>query len=288
MEKIKGELNYMSNIKEMTPEQFRKMQRIELELLIEFDRVCKAHDIKYVLWGGTLLGAVRHKGFIPWDGDIDVAMTREEYNKFVNVSQSLDKSVCWFQDHDTDSLYPWGYGKIRKTGTKYVREGQEKLKCENGVFMDIFAEDDIPRMIVGQMFQDFYCFIARKIQYAEIGKYGNKHRLLYSMLSKIPRNVSFSMLNCYIKKSNNLNKNKVRVLTYTSIGKLYYKHKLTEKYGMPKEWFLDTKFGEFEGMKFPIPKKVEECLTHIFGEDYMTPPPLNKRTLHTAASYYEF
>ena len=72
---------------------------LELDLLIEFDRVCRKHGIKYCITCGTLLGAVRHKGYIPWDDDSDIAMLREEYEKFRAVADEMDASVCYFQDH---------------------------------------------------------------------------------------------------------------------------------------------------------------------------------------------
>lgn len=68
--------------KELTPKQFRKMQLAQLDMLIDFDRVCRKHDINYVIFTGTLLGAVRHKGFIPWDDDADIGILREDYEKF--------------------------------------------------------------------------------------------------------------------------------------------------------------------------------------------------------------
>ena len=67
-----------------------------------------------------------------------------------------------FQDHDTDPEYRWGYGKLRRTGTTYVRVGQEHLKCKTGVFIDVFPMDDIPHSTIGQMLNDFYCFCLRK------------------------------------------------------------------------------------------------------------------------------
>ena len=72
----------MGEIKELSPEEFRTMQLLQLDMLVELDRVCRKNDIKYTIFGGTLLGAVRHKGYIPWDDDADVAMLREDYDKF--------------------------------------------------------------------------------------------------------------------------------------------------------------------------------------------------------------
>ena len=89
--------------RELTSEEFRKMQLLELDMLIEFDRVCRKHNIKYTILAGTMLGAVRHNGFIPWDDDADIGMLREEYEKFKVVSKELNSDICYYQDHTTDS-----------------------------------------------------------------------------------------------------------------------------------------------------------------------------------------
>lgn len=134
----------MKQVKVIEGEDFRRMQLLELDMLVEFDRVCRAHGIAYTIFGGTLLGAVRHKGYIPWDDDADIAMLREDYERFRSVAHEMDPSICFFQDHLSDPEYRWGYGKLRRTGTKYVRVGQEHLKCKTGVFVDVFPMDDAP------------------------------------------------------------------------------------------------------------------------------------------------
>ena len=145
-----------------------RVHEANLKLLKEIDRICRKYKIKYMIDSGTLLGAVRHQGFIPWDDDADIAMLREEYEKFRKVADELDPSICYFQDHDTDPEYRWGYGKLRRTGTTYVRVGQEHLKCKTGVFIDVFPMDDIPHSTIGQMLNDFYCFCLLKILWSEV------------------------------------------------------------------------------------------------------------------------
>ena len=164
----------MSEAKELTPEQFRKIQLTELDMLVEFDRVCRKHNIKYVLFGGSLLGAVRHKGYIPWDDDADIGMLREDYNKFKKYANEMDAKVCYFQDHDTDSEYRWGYGKLRRTDTVYVRVGQEHLKCKTGIFVDVFPMDDVPKSVIGQIIQDKKVFCLRKVLWSEVAKKNTK------------------------------------------------------------------------------------------------------------------
>lgn len=109
--------------KQLSKEELRRMQLLELDMISELDRVCRKHDISYVIYGGTLLGAVRHKGFIPWDDDADIAMLREDYKKFQKYAKELDPAICYFQDHDTEPEYIWGYAKVRRTGTRLVRAG---------------------------------------------------------------------------------------------------------------------------------------------------------------------
>ena len=151
----------MKPVKEIKGEEFRRMQLLQLDMLVELDRVCREHNINYVIFCGTQLGAVRHKGYIPWDDDADIAMLRENYEKFKSYASELDPEVCFFQDHSTDPYYRWGYGKLRRTGTTFIRVGQEHIKCKTGLFIDVFPLDDIPKSLIGQMVQDFNCFQTR-------------------------------------------------------------------------------------------------------------------------------
>lgn len=281
----------MSEIKVLSPEEFRKMQLMQLDMVKELDRVCRKHNIKYTIFGGTLLGAVRHKGYIPWDDDADIAMLREEYEKFKKVAHELDPKICYFQDHETDSNYRWGYAKLRRTNTKYVRIGQEHIKCKTGFFIDIFPMDDIPKTTIGQMINDFYCFCLRKVLYSEVGKYSKNEskfmRFVYNNLSKIPTKKIYNRLDRMSSKSKNNTSNRVRTYLFPSTGKLYRKNPIKLRYGMPKNWFLDLEEYDFEGNKFFGTKDYDDVLTYTYG-NYMQLPPEDKRDPHAPVSEYSF
>lgn len=278
-----------NKVKVLSPADFAKMQEHERVMLQELDRVCRKNGIKYTIFGGTLLGAVRHKGFIPWDDDADVCMLREEYEKFRKVSDQLNPDICFFQDHQNDPEYRWGYGKLRRSGTVYIRAGQEHIKCKTGVFLDIFPLDDVPQTTIGQMLQDFHCFCLRKILWSEVGKVNETGfmKFWYSMLSRIPADWVFKQLDRYAKKSRNDSPNLVRTLCYTPIGKLYRKHPIKERYGMPKSWFLNLSDYNFDGLKLKGISDYDACLSFEYG-DYMTPPPVDKREQHAPVSDFKF
>ncbi len=276
--------------KELTPEELRRMQLLQLGMMVEFDRVCKQEGIHYVICCGTLLGAVRHKGYIPWDDDADIAMLREEYEKFKRIAYKLDSSICFFQDHTTDPQYRWGYGKLRRTGTKYLRLGQEHIKSQTGVFVDIFPMDDIPRSTVGQVINDMECFFWRKVLYSEVGRVSSDSNLLqrciYSVLAKIPTDVVFEKMRHITDKSNNRTNNRVRVLLFPSFGRLYVKNSIRTMYGMPKIWFKQIKSYDFEGHKLDGIRDYDAFLKYMY-DDYMTPPPEEKRCGKVLVSDYD-
>jgi len=283
----------MAQIKQIVGEEFRRLQLLELDMLVELDRVCRLNGIRYAIGCGTLLGAVRHKGFIPWDDDVDVFMLREEYEKFRHVAKEMNQDICFFQDHTTDSDYRWGYGKLRRTGTKFVRVGQEHLKCKTGVFIDIFPLDDTPNSTIGKMCQDFHCFILRKLLWSEVGRFDVSasvvERCCYKLMSKIPIELVFRNLSSIQRNSSNGSPNEVRLLTFKSFGKLYRKraNPLAKRYSMPKQWFLSTCEYEFEGKRFAGIGDYDAFLTWMYG-DWMTPPPENERDPHSPVSEYEF
>lgn len=278
----------MEEVKVLSTEEFRKMQLLQLDMLAELDRICRKHNIKYSIFCGTLLGAVRHKGYIPWDDDADVAMLRSEYEKFKKVINELNPEICYFQDYETDLDYRWGYGKLRRTGTTYIRAGQEHLKCKNGVFIDIFPLDDIPKIIPLQVLQDLKYYILRKILWSEVGKYCNEgmKKICYRFLSHIPTKYVFKQIEKKCMKKNNSTRC-VRTLLFPAFGKLYIKNPISKRYGMPKEWFLDLVEYEFEGIKLFGTRKYDEILKYIY-DDYMVLPPEEDRVQHAPVSSYNF
>lgn len=281
----------MGKIKNISGKEFRKMQLIQFEMLKELDRICRKNKIRYSIFAGTLLGAVRHKGYIPWDDDADIAMLREDYEKFKKVADQLNPDICFFQDYETDSNYRWGYAKLRKTGTTFIRSGQEHLKCKTGVFIDIFPMDDVPKFTVGQILNDFHMFCLRKILWSEVGKYDSGNNVIvkkvYQILSCIPTSKVFAKVEKIANRSKNNTPNRVRVLLFPSLGKLYRKNPLKLRYGMPKEWFLNLTEYEFEGARLLGTKDYDSILKYIYG-DYMTPPPESERIPHAPVSYYKF
>ncbi len=280
----------MSNRIELSKDEFRKMQLIELELLKEFDRVCRLHNIPYVITDGTMLGAIRHGGFIPWDDDADVCMLREDYERFKKEAmKDLDPDLCFFQDNTTDPYYRWGYAKLRRVGTQHVRVGQEHLKCKTGVFIDIMPYDDIPNSLIGQLFQNFYCYCCRKILWSEVGKMNSLglKKQWFRLLSHISIDSVYKALKLYTDRSRNDSPNRVRLLLFIPPGREYTKKPLNDRYGMTKRWIEERTEYTFDGLKVYGPLDYDGFLTWKYG-DYMKLPPEDQREGHAQVSYINF
>ncbi len=259
---------------ELTGEMLKRVHEIELEMLVEVDRICKENNIKYTIIGGTLLGAVRHGGFIPWDDDADVAMLRPEYEKFCSViDEKLDNSRFYFQNMERTEGYRWGYAKLRRKGTLFIRENQEHMKYEQGIFLDIFPIDGTPDNRILRKIHKFRCFCVRKILWSQVGKRVSRSRLqrsIYGILSMIPDNSIKKMYSGLILKIHPNTSKVVRTLTYPAPKKLdgYY-----------RRWFAETAPILFEGHEFEGVKDYKGWLSFEFG-DYMKLPPEEKRKTH--------
>ena len=252
----------------------RQLQMVELEMLIELDRICRKCGIRYTLTGGTLLGAVRHGGFIPWDDDADVSMMREEYEKFRKACETeLDKERFYFQDMRNTAGYRWGYGKMRRKDTLFLREYQQDMPYKQGVFIDIFPRDGVPDGRIGEKLHKFACFCVRKTLWSPVGKKAHPNifmRKWFAILYRLSGTVIYKIYDYLVKVSNKKETQYVRALTFPVPNG--YK-------GYKREWYAESVNIEFEGHTFMANRHYREWLEQEFG-DYMKLPPEVQRKVH--------
>ncbi|RNB90105.1 LicD family protein [Brevibacillus nitrificans] len=262
----------------LNDDQLKQLQEEMLPLLIEIDRICRKHNITYFLSDGTLLGAVRHKGFIPWDDDMDVQMLRKDYDRFIEVCETeLDTSKFFLQHQQNDEHYNWVYGKLRVKNTTYVRAGQEHIKQKTGICIDIFPLDPISENKYKQRIALYMCNLCRKILWAQVGKKAANTaagRALFRVLSLIPRKLTILVFELFAKSE------------YKKNTAFLANHNLVRKI-LKSEWYSETITVEFEGHNFSAPKRYDDILSSLYGK-YLEPPDVNNRHGNAYASQIKF
>lgn len=258
----------------------RRLQLTELEILRELDRVCRKHNLRYYVVGGTLIGAVRHKGFIPWDDDIDVSMPRKDFDKLCKIAKEEFSGDFFLQTRKTEKNCYFYYAKLRKNGTYFGEDKFEHTTLHKGIFMDIFPLDYIPKNKALQkiFFRGFSLltgFICSKEKTTEF---------LYKNMS-LPFIVIFRLLQCILPKC-------LLLAMRSFIGKisnaLADKSLLASLSGFhgypgeiaPEKWWGEGCDIEFEGLTVRAPSEYHTLLTHMFG-DYMQLPPEEERINHS-------
>ena len=127
-----------------THEQIKKLQEIELDILKVFIDICEKLNLTYFAYGGTLLGIEKYQGFIPWDDDVDVALTRESYEKFIKYAPDILPDEYFIQNPYNCSECPYPYTKLRRSGTRYVEYSNRNVNIKTGIYIDIYPVDRIP------------------------------------------------------------------------------------------------------------------------------------------------
>lgn len=258
----------------LSGEELRRVQCIQLELLQEVDRICKKCGIHYNIIAGTLLGAVRHQGFIPWDDDADVAFLRAEYEKFRRACRTeLDRERFYFQDHRATEGYRWGYGKLRRKGTVFLRKNQEHMPYEQGVFIDLFPLDGVPDNYLLRSIHNFECFCVRKLLWAKVGKIASGSVFLrkwYALLDRVPEKRIFRHYHRLIRRSNRIGGRMVRILMFPTPN---------SEYGYYRCWYENSRPITFEGVEFRSIADYDSYLSFKFG-NYRELPPESQRKVH--------
>ena len=242
----------------MSSKKLRQAQMIMLELLIEFDRICQKYSIQYWLDSGTLLGAVRNKGFLFWDDDIDITMTIEDYQNFCKVAKSELPKNMFLQNSDTDDSFPYDFSKIRSSKGKIVEKHEvgKDVNYNQGIFIDILPCLSIRNNLV--------------------------HKYTYWSTFVFIKLFSYGYLNIrYIREF------------FISIGDKFHigwedDNTKVVRTGRLPSFYMNIDISSifplkkifFEGLEFYVPNDCNDYLKVYYGDNYMIPPPKNKRHTH--------
>jgi len=257
----------------MKAEDLQKLKETETEILEVVDRYCHRYNIRYSLYAGTALGAVRHKGFIPWDDDIDIAMTREEFNRFCATWRRQPVQGYTLSCLQYDDVCSTCHAKIYKDNTLFIEEGMIEGIGHNGIWVDIFPLDK-----VGDANSQKKVFraatelilLSRANTRSRIDTI-NK-RIIRQVVALIPKTIRKKRIRSILRWLAWNDKQ----LSDSDYKQVSLSATYAFRYRFPKEMTDHTVKIEFEGRDFDIYSKYEEMLTIIYG-DYMQLPPESER-----------
>ena len=250
-------------------------KRAQMDLLAELDRICKKWDIPYFLIGGTLIGAIRHGGFIPWDDDIDVGLLWEDYAKLKQVCEEELDPQYFLHDWDSDPASPHPFYKLKIRGTHYPEGLAAGSKMNDGIYIDIFPYDNIPESQFLQKIHAARIYLIRKILLLRCGfdLSGNStlKKILNGTLKFCSRILS---VKCWKKKYMSISHryNGEQTTYVTNMGGSYSYWRESK----PRAILEAVTDHKFEDGMFSIPEDYDTFLRSCYG-DYMQLPPEHQR-----------
>ena len=267
--------------------ELKEHQQIMFDILKNFAEFCDNNGLTYFLDAGTLLGAVRHHGFIPWDNDIDVCMMRPDFDKFLQLMKERNYKL---NDHlvlelPENTIYT--FYKLGDTRTKLI-EFPEKNPIDCYVYIDIFPKDGLvgkdkkAKRICNKntKYSLFHWFLKFSIPCWKVkGKFPKKQIAYIADIVFKDKNKAYKKQDKFIKK--HIKKYPIEICDYvtTLVNGEFYRI-------CPKKCFDSTEELDFEGYKFKVPVGYDEWLRVLYGDDYMTPPPQDGQTVHNIEAYW--
>lgn len=251
----------------------RELQLCELEILKEFIRICDKHRLKYYLAWGTLLGAVRHQGFIPWDDDIDVCMFYEDYLKFKEICKTELHSDYVYEDREAHSDYFLYWAKLRKNNTTCMTRSEKNLNIHWGVGIDIFPLVKMDKM-EGTMKKKAARAVLKFITnrpYLPYGANGVSKKIKRIIYTLIPKVLDEKIIKKCFHVLNRAGKDAEFVWDFSEP---------VHRSSFPVSVFGDGKSLEFEGLKMNCPIDATSYLEKVYGDDYMVLPKVQDRVDH--------
>lgn len=266
-----------------------KIRKIQLKMLEDLNNICLENDIKIMLGGGSFLGAVRHKGFIPWDDDIDLMMLRDDFEKLLKVLDVLPKEYE-FQYIIPPKISYCTFAKLMYKNSSLIEVGNENIPKLQGIYLDIFIIENIPNNKIVSFFYGLKCnymqLVSSSIVMTKFPSEYNKKIFMQSFPGKINyfirKTIGFlyryqNIKKYFIKVDRTFKKYKDKKTSYVTIpsGRRHY---FGEK--QLKEIFFNLVEYSFENLKIRGPKEYNIYLENLYGSNYMQLPPIEKREKH--------
>lgn len=255
-----------------------ELKEIQINILNEIDAFCKNNNIQYWIDSGTLLGAIRHKGYIPWDNDIDVGMLREDYEKFISTYNNFDNQYelhCF--ENDLNHFY--SFAKVYDTNTVLYEPDMNGDKIS--VFVDVFVYDNAPlnEKELRKMYRkrDFYTLCNNLYR---LNNFSNKNIIKIAVIKTIKKILSIKPRRYYVSKLIQ-NSKKYQNTETNLVGNFTAITKISADKNILKS-FTEK---EFEGKYYPVPERYDDWLKIFYG-DYMKIPPKEKQIVHVFDAFY--
>lgn len=243
----------------------KDIQHVMAKMMNEIHKICVKYKIRYILDGGTMLGAVRHNGFIPWDDDFDIAMPRDDYDKFIKIANKELGPLYRFECMENTKEYPYNFGKVRAVNTLYVEKFTEKLNINHGIYIDVFPMDYVDYN--NKKHLKYVQKMIGRFTMLKYSKLGLCKGLKYLPFKILPIKFYNKLLNRFMKYYIN-GKTKEMVQKLCHFGK--------NKPPISISLFSNTIKVKFDEYEFFIPKDYNDFLTGRYG-DYMKLPPEEKQ-----------
>lgn len=262
----------------LSTKETEKLKVIELDMLKIFIGICSKLDIKYYVLGGTMLGAVRHKGFIPWDDDIDVGLYRRDYELFCQKAQELLPEGLFLQTGETDPEYIGGFAKIRNSNTTFVESSTKKFRINHGVYLDIFPLDYYPETKAEQrLFELKNRIIKMRLR----REYTLDDRAKGSRAKEFAAAVASAAAMLIYPTVESACTAREKLYTSVKSSEMFanYNGAWGKKEIVPAFWYGEGRMMPFEDIQVCVPEHCEKWLAQVYG-DYMQFPPEEKRVTH--------
>ncbi len=252
----------------LSPEQLRALQLKQLECMVQIDKICRENGLTYYLIGGTLLGAIRHKGFIPWDDDLDIGMPRKDYERFLEIGQSLLGDKYFFQNYKTERNFNLPYSKVRINRTIFRETAVAHVDINHGIFVDVFPLDFVSNSYFLKKLDAKMIFQLQRIILSKFGI--ESGACIFRVMRKI----------CGLFMSVRFSNKLIEIILKRPKSGNFMTNPFSP-YGYEKEMLKVAQYGEpiersFEGCLFFTPRESEFLLRQVYS-DYMQLPPENQR-----------